>query len=353
MIRRSHVLATVAAAALGLCAPLAAAAAPAAHITVLSTAVAAPFQLYSEGGQVFVADGGPGVVSRLDGHTLIPVVTGADGLEGVAVDQYGRVAYTGGDEKTHTATLTVVSPSGRKVVANLSGFEKAHNPDGKVVYGVLHPNACVKNYFRKAGQGPARYTGDINSNPYAVTAFRNGWWLVADAGGNDILKVSPEGKVSLVALLPRQSTLITAAVAKANNLPKCAIGITYYSNPVPTDLQFGPNGKLYVSTLSGGLAAGTVYTVDVRTGASTFVAGGFIGSTNLAVTPRGVIYVANLFSGTISRIYRGRVTTVATVKDVLSLTFNRGALYAGTAAPAVLEDATSAGPGGSIVRITF
>lgn len=353
-IRRSPVLAAVAAAALSVSAPLAASAsASAPHITVLSRAVAAPFQLYAESGKIFVADGGPGVVSRLDGHTLTPLVTGIDGVEGLAVDQSGRVAYTTADEKTHTATLTVLEPSGKEVVANLSGFEKAHNPDGKIVYGVLHPSTCIKNFFKKAGQGPVRYTGDVNSNPYAVTAFRNGWWLVADAGGNDILKVSPAGKVSLVALLPRQTTVITAAVAKANHLPKCAIGVTYYSNPVPTDVQFGPKGKLYVSTLSGGLAVGTVYTVDVRTGASTLLASGFVGATNLAVTPRGVVYVANLFGGTISRIDKGKVTTAVTLKDVLSLTFSGGALYAGTANPAVLEGAASTAPGGSIVRITF
>lgn len=353
MIRRPHVVAAVAAAALSLSAPLAASAAPAAHITVVSTAVAAPFQLYSTGGKVYVADGGPGIISRLDGKTLTPLVTGIDGAEGVAVDQSGRIAYTTSDEKTHAATLTVVSPSGKKVVANLAGFEKAHNPDGKIIYGALHPTTCQRNFLRKATQGPARYSGDVNSNPYAVSAFRNGWWLVADAGGNDILKVSPAGKVSLVALLPRQATLITAAIAKAQHAPKCVVGLTYYSNPVPTDLQFGPNGKLYVSLLAGGIAGGAVYTVDIKTGASTFVAGGFVGATNLAVTPRGVIYVANLESGTISRIYGGKVTTVVALKFVLSLTFNKGVLYAGTASPAVLEDSTSAGPGGSIVKITF
>ncbi len=352
--RLASVLAGVAAAgALGLSALPAASAATARppRITVLDSTVLAPFQLAVTGRDVLVADGGTSAVSRLRGRTLKPLVPGVPGLEGIGTDPAGDIAYTSSNESTHAASLVVVHRNGKKVVADLAAFEKVHNPDGAVTYGVLHPSACVKKYFKGMHQ-PATYTGDVNSNPYAVIPFRSGWWLVADAGANAILKVSPAGRVSVAAVLPRQATVITEAIVKANKLPACALGVTYYSNPVPTDLQFGPEQRLYVSLLAGGLSTGSVYTVEVRGHTSRRFATGFVGATNLTVTPRGVVYVTQAFAGLVSRVYRGHTTTVARLANVLSLQWSRGALYAGTAAPGLLQEGRPTGPG-SLVRITF
>ena len=41
--------------------------------------------------------------------------------------------------------------------------------------------------------GPATYNGIIDSHPYAVANAPDGGWYVADAAGNDILKVSAVG----------------------------------------------------------------------------------------------------------------------------------------------------------------
>jgi len=332
-------------------APVPAAAGRAPRLTTLSTAVVAPFQLAFAGHRLFIADGGTAKISRLNGRSLGTVVAGAPGVEGIGVNGRGEIAYSQANENMGTATLTIVHPGGRRVVAGLAAFEKAHNPDGRVTYGVPHPSACVAAYL-KSQNTPPNQTGDVHSNPYAVIPFRAGWWLVADAGGNDILKVSPTGVVSVATVLPRQATVITAALAASLQAPPCVVGVTFYSQPVPTDLQFGPSGKLYVSTLSGAIAAGTVYTVDVRRHTSRLLASGFVGATNLAVTPREVVYVADAKAGTISRIYRGRTTTVVRLANVLSLQFDAGVLYAGTAAPGILQEGPPTGPG-SLVRISF
>ncbi len=41
-----------------------------------------------------------------------------------------------------------------------------------------------------------------DSHPYAVASLGDGSWAVADAGGNDILKVDSRGHVSVIAVLP-------------------------------------------------------------------------------------------------------------------------------------------------------
>ncbi len=78
------------------------------------------------------------------------------------------------------------------MTADLSTFESTQNPNGKVTYGVLHKvTACQQKSFDQA-QIPAQYQGDVNAHPYAVTYGGSGVWYVADAGGNDIIRVSPE-----------------------------------------------------------------------------------------------------------------------------------------------------------------
>jgi hypothetical protein len=122
--------------------------------------------------------------------------------------------------------------------------------------------------------------------------------LVADAAGNDILRVRADGTISTVAVLPPQPTVVTADAADALGLPDCAIGLTYNFEAVPTDVEVGRDGQLYVSLLPGGPedpnlgARGSVYAVNPQTGATHQIATGFAGATNLALGPDGTIYVA-------------------------------------------------------------
>jgi hypothetical protein len=88
------------------------------------------------------------------------------------------------------------------------------------------------------------------SNPYGLTVDRKGNALVADAAGNDIIRVSPDGKAETVARFDVQ------AVSTAD-VPPGIPGIPYPLPPtitaeaVPTTVTIGPDGAIYVGELKG------------------------------------------------------------------------------------------------------
>ncbi|WP_406830309.1 ScyD/ScyE family protein [Pedococcus sp. KACC 23699] len=320
------------------------------HTKVLTTKVIAPFHLATEDDDLYVADGGTSTVSKIrDNGSLRTVATGPQPGEvaGVAVTEHA-LAYTTTNYATHATTLTIKRGS-KTVVADLSGFESKHNPDAKVHYGLKDPSCAAKVL------GPmASYTGQVDSHPYAVTAWRHGSWIVADAGGNDLLKVDRWGKVSLLTVLPTQPLVITKAFADANGVPKC-VGQTYKFEAVPTDVEVGPGGMLYVTTLPGGPedpsagARGSVYRVNPWNGHATRIATGFAGATSLTIGPDRTIYVAELFAGRVSKVRHGHPQAVVALPGVVSVEYGEDHLYAGTMAP---MDAQGNPTGhGSVVRL--
>jgi hypothetical protein len=104
--------------------------------------------------------------------------------------------------------------------------------------------------FAAAHPQPASSLGDFpgetayNSDPYDVAAYGSGY-VVADAGANDLLEVSEQGTISVLARFPALSE-----VAPANLIgnPK---PITIQAQAVPTSVAVGPDGALYVSLLRG------------------------------------------------------------------------------------------------------
>ena len=115
---------------------------------------------------------------------------------------------------------------------------------------------------------------------------------------------------------------------------------------------------LYVSTLPGGPegsalgARGSVYVVNPWTGASHRIATGFAGATNVAVSPGGTVYVAELFGGQISVISHGHGKKLVSLPGALSVEWaSRGVLYASTIAPT--DDQGNPTGTGSVVRITL
>jgi hypothetical protein len=172
-------------------------------------------------------------------------------------------------------------------------------------YGVRNPSKCVKEAVEAKFHGPARYKGLVDSHAYSVASYKNKW-VVADAGGNDLLWVTNRGKISTLAVLPSQPLKITKEIAAPQQLPDCVVGVTYKFEAVPTDVEVGRDGYLYVTTLPGGPedpslgARGKVYRVNPHNGHVKLVATGFLGATNLAVGKHGKIFVAELFGGQIS-----------------------------------------------------
>ena len=327
----------------------------------LSTEVLAPFGIAVDGNTVYVADGATNTVSKLVKGTLTPIASGLSApnseVAGVDVADDGSIAYTTSttDESgfVHIASKLVIMKAGQAdVVADLMVYEQQTNPDGDVQYGLQPGTDCAagRAWLDIMTGGFASYTGIQDTHPYAVASLGNGSWAVADAGANAILKVSPTGQVSTIAVLPVQTQTITpgllASVSvdqEGNPAPvpddvNCLLGKTYGFEPVPTDVEVGPKGMLSVSTLPGGPedpsggARGSVYLVNPATGSSSRLATGFAAATNIGVAGDGTTYVAELFGGKISKVTRnGAVSTFTEVGTPLSVEVRGGFVYAATA----------------------
>ena len=313
----------------------------------------APLQFAVSDHTIAVADSFASAL-YLVGHPA-PIATGfpptktqesSGDLAGVAIND-DRIAYTT-TAADHKVTLLVVLKHGKKVLqTNLGRYEQKHNPDGSISYGVHDPSkvnpTCAKALL---GMGvPAlRYTGQKDSHPYAVAGLPDGSWLVADAGGNDILRVDRHGRISTFAVLPAQSLRVTTALAAQLGVPSCA-GLTYRFEAVPTDVEVTKHG-VYVSTLSGSFVDGRVYRFD-WSGHAHQLAGGIPQATNLAVSPSGRISVVELGVGIFSLGRHGLKQTLA-LPNVAAVEWANGHLFASTA-PAAASQGQNTSPGHIVI----
>jgi hypothetical protein len=197
-------------------------------------------------------------------------------------------------------TLIALEPSGQwRLKADIAGFEGAQNPAG----------------------------GPVDANPYGLFA-EPGVRFVVDAGGNSLLEVRPNGSISLVAVFAP----IPVPAGPFN--PPFAM-----SDAVPTEVTRGPDGALYVSTLTGvpflpGAAA--IYRV-VPGQAPQLYAGGFTQITDFDWAPDGSLYVVQHASapffggpGALIRVAPGGARTVITtaLQNATSVLVGReGAVY--------------------------
>ena len=309
---------------------------------VRSSALAAPFNLDVSRGSAYVADGGLNLVGRLarDG-SVTTIAADQPGASGVALSRNGhRLAWTTTESNPETfentaSGLTIRGPRGKEVYADTHAYESAHNPDQVLHYGIDDPSPCVEEAFT-AAQFPYDYTGQVDSHAYSVAAWGDSW-VVADAGANALFRVRNDGTVRTLAVLPPQPTTFTAEMAAALGLPDCVVGVTYAFESVPTDVEVGRDGNLYVTTLPGGPespvlgARGAVWKVNPWSGSVRKVAGGFLGATNLAIGRHGTIYVAELFAGRISVVEHGSAQPYLDLPGVVAVeTGDDGALWAAT-----------------------
>jgi DNA-binding beta-propeller fold protein YncE len=289
----------------------------------------------ADDGSLYVAEAFAGLLTQIDpsgDRTELASAPPGSGTAGVALTKNGSVYYTltlppeqGGAPDT---ALARVNPDGSaEILASLAEFEAENNPDADNEYGVLKDGKCYNRLskYEKYIGGPIRSKGIIESNPYAVADEGYGSAVVADAAGNSIVRVT-NGKVSTVAVLPainqkldkdtvrKLKRQVNRKLERKDKDPikrdyfDVCIGKKFASNPVPTDVEVGPGGNLYVSTLPGfpelpGYAR--VYRVNPATGALSVVAKGLTGATDLAVADDGTIYVSELFAFQVSTIDPG------------------------------------------------
>jgi hypothetical protein len=146
-----------------------------------------------------------------------------------------------------------------KLVADIWRFERRFNPDEEVGNPL------------------------IDSNPVDVYSDR-GRTVVADAGGNSLLRVGRHGSLRVVALFPNVDT-------------PDADGAIIPMNAVPTGVVAGSDGAYYVSQLTGfpfPVGAAKVFRVNPVTGAFTDYATGFTNAMDLAFGRDGTLYVLEI-----------------------------------------------------------
>ncbi|HYO18876.1 MAG TPA: ScyD/ScyE family protein [Dermatophilaceae bacterium] len=288
-------------------------------------------------GTFYVTHGFPGILSKVDrkGTRTDIVPFEADGFSGVDVGQRDRVTYlTGGWVKRLKA-------NGQSRVLNnvsLADFEASANPDQVNSYGFQGLSEDCKAQFPVPPPTPDAPTGDsypgaVDSNPYAVAVLPHGGVVVADAGGNTLVRVSRSGEVSTLAVLPPRPVTVTAEIAAGVGVPTCTVGFDYNFDPVPTDVEVGPDGMLYVSLLPGGPedgslgARGSVFRVNPWNGKVKEIATGFLGAVDLAVDDDGTVYVAELFGNAITKVGRHGNRKVVDVDAPGAVEYANGTLY--------------------------
>lgn len=340
--------ATAAATAVSLAAPAQAAPLP------LIENLAGPLSFSVDGGKIVVAQSFAGKLTQFNadgtGKTNLFVRNPKIDVGAVEAAGPGTVfAVTGKTAKGQKfAQLAHLSASGKKTtLANLRGFEVQKNPDHGTSYGFRDlSSSCAAQVPDAVGGKP--YLGKVDSHPYAAARVHDGSVLVADAGGNDLLRVSTAGKTSVVAVFPAQPLKVSAPMATGLHLPNCTVGHKFYFEPVPTDVEVRGH-HAYVTTLPGGPedpslgARGKVYRVNLRNGHVKLLAKHFLGATGVAVSPSGKVYVAELFGNRISTISHGVRKTVLSVPGPAAVEWHNGRLF---------FTSNSVTPPGSILRWT-
>ena len=250
----------------------------------------------------------------------------------VAAGPFGSVFYARNNEEGQSELRVRDRNGAIRTFADLGTYEATQNPDQVTTYGIdggLSPEC--------EAQWPSDQAGSARpTRPGRLAPVRAGHDPVRRAGrrrraANAILFVDwtgPDPHRRRAA--PTAATLITADAAAANGLPECVVGRSYNFEPVPTDLELGPRAELFVSSLPGGPedpslgARGGVFRVNPWNGRSTLIATGFLGASNLAVSPDGTIFVTELFGNRMSRVAHGGPVPVADLTQAAAIEWSKG-----------------------------
>jgi hypothetical protein len=239
-------------------------------------------------GDILAADAGAGVVGVSDGDvTLNAGFLGISDIGPIGRSSWWvlRGAEDGGQGADGGQGIYRLSRGRAREVANLFEFEVANNPAG----------------------------GTVESNPFDVESLDGEHALVADAAGNDLLMVSDEGVVEVIAVFPNE--VVSSADLKALlNCPTppppglCSLPAAMPAQPVPTSVAVGPDGY-YVGELKGipapknesriwRVAPGASWAQCPDADCELVFDGGFTSIIDLAFGPDGLLYVVELDENT-------------------------------------------------------
>ena len=295
------------------------------------------------------------------GTELKPVVTGVNGPRGVAVTPDGkRVVYSASDGGIYSARVDGLNKGVRKLAQFEPGFGLAVDTNAWGTTYVLTgaagepgspPVPGANTLYRlRPGKAPV-LVADIaayqltdpdpnnlegpatESNAFGVAALRDGTVLVADAAGNDLLRVWPNGKVRTVAKLKPRTVEVPDGLPPTdpdgNPLPPPGTPIP--AEAVATSVTVGSDGYWYVGELRGfpatpgssqvwrikpGTTNATCDPANPYRGKCTRYADGFTSIVDLGAGPKHdpSIFVVELSKASWLQVELGGSTTGALIK---------------------------------------
>jgi sugar lactone lactonase YvrE len=207
------------------------------------------------------------------------------------------------------------------------------NPSGKVRF-----NEDIAEY--ELENNPDGFVPD--SNPFGMAAVP-GAVIIADAGGNDLLRVAANGMISTLAVFP--------TFPKPPGLPGPP-----NVQAVPTSVVVGPDGDYYVGQLTGfpfipGRA--NIYRVPAGGGAPEVEYSGFTNIIDVAFGPDGSLYVLEIAAAGIPNFGTGRLVRIApdgTQTTVIGSLFAPGGVAFGKDG-AIYITVGSITPAGAVLKI--
>jgi hypothetical protein len=276
--------------------------------TVLAGGLVSPLHIGDgPGDSVLVTEQFLGRLTQIDKNGQRTVLHDNPGWSVAGSDRSGGTIYVaesqgaGGFDGMPLAghIRSIAADGAQRTFGDLAALETRENADGGITYGFENLPADCAALLPE--QVRASYTGAIDSHPYGITIYGSTIY-VADAGANSIVAVDVHtGDTKTVAVLPPRPFHVTAEAAAASGIPACAVGHTYWFEAVPTDVEFGLDGWLYVTSLPGGPedpalgARGAVLKVNPLDGRVKVFADKVMSPTGIDKDDKGDIYVASLF----------------------------------------------------------
>lgn len=239
--------------------PTAAQASPQFYRTPLFGLATAP------GNALYVADAGQGIVDADTGR-LVAALPGVNDVAPIGRSSMWAVTTTEAD----AAVYRIEGRRARKI-ASAQDFEDTVDP---------------------AGDGT-----EEGSNPFDLALLTGGQVLVADAAGNSLLAVHQNKGIDWVASFPAQALPCPGEI--------CGPGVVLPAHAVPTSVVVGPDGAYYVGELTGfpftpgeariwRIEPGTRHAACGTSPACSLVADDLTAIIDLQFGPDGRLYVAQL-----------------------------------------------------------